>query len=230
MKRTVLIFFVAVSLGELLSGIVGSRELHLICKPLIMVVLGIYYWIASSGNRSTVVVSALFFSFAGDTALMFESSDSLFFIAGLIAFLISHVLYILAYRQHQRDDAASDALQGIQKLRFAFPVVLAGTGLVVVLYPVLGDLKFPVMIYALVMVIMVLNALFRLGRTSAKSFQLVVAGAVAFMVSDSLLAINKFLTPVDHADLLIMGTYILAQFLIVEGLCAHLVIQKKQRP
>lgn len=220
MKKVVLLLFFMVSLGEILSGIIKSTELHLICKPMIMIILGIYYWLNASTSRSTVVLLAIFFSCAGDTLLMFDEADSLFFILGLVAFMISHIFYILSYRLHQHEPIA-DALQGIQKLRFAFPVVLAGTGLVVILYPALGPLKFPVMVYALVLVVMVLNALFRYGRTNSKSFSMVLGGAILFMLSDSLLAINKFLQPVTQAGLLIMGTYIIAQFLLIEGLCAH---------
>lgn len=220
MKKFVLILFFVVSLGELLSGMIGLQEMHFIFKPLIMITLGIYYWIAASHNRSILVLCAILFSLAGDTALMFEPANSSFFIIGLAAFLISHIFYILSYRQYQHE-AVSDELQGIQKMRFAFPVVLAGSGLVVVLYPVLGDLRFPVIIYALVIVIMVLNALFRYGRTLLKSFRMVFAGAIAFMISDSILAVNKFLDPINSAGLLIMVTYITAQFLIIEGLCAH---------
>ena len=130
------------------------------------------------------------------------------------------MFYIVAYRQHQYGEQ-SDSLQGIQKLRAAFPIVLAGTGLVVILYPALGDQKFPVVVYALVLVVMALNGLFRLGRTNTISFWLVFVGAMFFMVSDSVLAINKFLTPLPYAGLLIMSTYISAQFLIIEGLIAH---------
>jgi len=225
MKKVVLILFFVVSLGELLSGIVGSKEMHFILKPLIMISLGVYYWIAISQNRSVIVVCAIFFSLAGDVALMFDTVNSVFFILGLTEFLISHIFYILSYRQHQSQSVA-DELQGIQKMRFAFPIVLAGTGLIVVLYPVLGDLRFPVIIYALVIVTMVLNALFRFGRTSVKSFRMVFAGAISFMISDSLLAINKFMEPINHAGLLILATYILAQFLIIEGLCTHFSTNK----
>jgi len=75
--------------------------------------------------------------------------------------------------------------------------------------------------YALVLVVMVLNGLFRLGRTNNKSFLLVFVGALFFLVSDSLLAINKFLHPFASSGLLIMSTYITAQFLIIEGIIAH---------
>lgn len=220
MKRIALILFFIAAIGELLSIITGIEQLHLVCKPLIMVTMGVYYLSSSGEDRSMVVLLAIVFSLAGDTALMFDSIDPNYFMVGLVCFLISHVFYIVAYRQHQSDEEAN-ALQGIQKLRAAFPIVLAGTGLVIILYPTLGALKFPVIIYALVLVVMVLNGLFRLGRTTNKSFGFVFVGALFFMVSDSILAINKFLHPFSSAGLLIMSTYIAAQFLIIEGLIAH---------
>ena len=220
MKRIALILFFVAAIGELLSIIAGLELLHFVCKPLIMVTLGAYYLSSAGEERSLVVLLAIVFSLAGDTALMFDSIDPIYFMVGLVSFLISHVFYIVAYRQQQGDEEAN-ALQGIQKLRAAFPIVLAGTGLVVILYPTLGALKIPVVIYALVLVVMVLNGLFRLGRTNNKSFFLVLAGALFFLVSDSLLAINKFLMPLPQSGLLIMGTYIIAQFLIIEGLLSH---------
>jgi len=220
MKKISLILFFVAAIGELVSILTGLDQLHFICKPMIMVTLGVYYLSSAGENRSIVVLLAIVFSLAGDVALMFDSINVNYFMVGLICFLISHVFYIVAYRQHQSEEEAN-ALQGIQKLRAAFPIVLAGTGLVVILYPTLGALKFPVIIYALVLVLMVINGLFRLGRTNSKSFAFVFVGALFFMVSDSLLAINKFLNPLPSSGLLIMSTYIVAQLLIIEGLGAH---------
>ena len=85
----------------------------------------------------------------------------------------------------------------------------------------LGPLRLPVVLYAMVLVLMVLAALYRYGRTVPTSFVLVAAGAGLFMVSDSLLAINKFLTPLVGAGFWIMLTYCAAQLSIVAGLLAH---------
>lgn len=219
MKKAILILFALVCLGELAAGWMGWPEVHRVCKPLIMITLGAYY-IINAKHRSPVVLLAIFFSLAGDVLLMFETSHELFFIFGLLAFLTSHVFYIFSYRQHQWV-ASHDALQGIQKIRASFPIVLAGTGLIIVLYPVLGPLRFPVMVYALVLIVMVLNALFRYGRTEAMSFRMVFFGALLFMLSDSLLAINKFLVPVPNGTSWIMLTYMVAQYWIVLGLVQH---------
>ena len=220
MRKTSLLLFLIVSLGEIISILARLEQLHLVCEPLIMITLFVYYFSSVGENRSWIVLLAIIFSLGGDVALMFDSINPIYFMVGLISFLISHVFYIVAYRQHQ-DDEEANALQGIQKLRAAFPIVLAGTGLVVILYPSLGALKLPVIVYALVLVVMVLNALFRLGRTNSRSFFLVFLGALFFMVSDSLLAINKFMQPLAYSGLLVMGTYITAQFLIIEGLITH---------
>jgi uncharacterized membrane protein YhhN len=68
---------------------------------------------------------------------------------------------------------------------------------------------------------MAIQALLRYGYTTSRSFTLIFTGALFFMLSDSLLAINKFMTPLHLASLAVMTTYIIAQYLIVEGFISH---------
>lgn len=225
MKRIVLILFLVAGAGEIFAGIFEYELLHFICKPLLMILLIAYYLTAARNYRSLHVIAAILFSLAGDMLLMFEARISSFFMFGLFSFLIAHICYIFAYQNHQAETEGNE-LQGIQKIRLAFPIVLAGTGLTVVLYPVLGALQFPVMIYALILVVMVLNALFRYGRTNDKSFWFVFGGSLLFMLSDSLLAVNKFLTSIPMAGVLIMSTYIAAQLFIVHGIVTHLELKE----
>jgi uncharacterized membrane protein YhhN len=220
MKRISLILFFTAGVVEVFSGMLPSETLHFVSKPLIMVALGVYYFLSEINHRSIFVIGAIFFSLLGDVVLMLESRDGIFFILGLASFLMAHIFYIVAYGQHQ-EEVVVDELKGIQKTRLAFPIVLAGSGLVIVLYSSLGDLKIPVIIYALVLIVMVLNALFRYGRTNANSFWLVFMGSLLFMISDSILAINKFMQPIWMARVFIMITYTFAQFFIVEGLIRH---------
>ena len=104
-----------------------------------MITLGIYY-LCHAEFRSTAVWLAIFFSLAGDVLLMFEAGDPKFFMMGLAAFLIAHIFYILSYRQHQ-DKSLEKSLKGIQKIRFSFPIVLAGTGLIVSSLSFIGFIK-----------------------------------------------------------------------------------------
>lgn len=219
MKKYTLYFFVLVGIAELISATYNITELSFMAKPLIMISLMGYY-LLSTTNRNSLFLAALAFCWLGDVLLMFDYKSELFFMAGLGSFLTGHILYIRCYQQF-RKNTATNPLLGPQKIRFALPIVLAGTGLVVVLYPTLGDLRIPVMIYALVITVMAMQALFRFGYTTTKSFTLLFCGAICFMISDSLLAFNKFLQPIPLASLFIMGTYMLAQYLIVEGVLAH---------
>jgi uncharacterized membrane protein YhhN len=214
----VLIFAVGAS-AELGTAIFDYPGHSLIFKPLIMIGLMAHYWVMSPA-RSRLFLVALFFCWLGDVFLIFQSNNPLFFMTGLASFLAGHIVYIFCYRQLQTSPSSRELL-GSQKVRFAFPIILAGTGLVTILYPLLGALRIPVMIYALAITLMALTALFRYGRTNSTSFLLIFIGAVLFMVSDSLLAINKFHHAFSAAGALVMLTYSVAQFLIVEGALAH---------
>jgi uncharacterized membrane protein YhhN len=217
MKRIPFLIFLLASSLEVGSSFFGWKEIHWIAKPLIVLgLIGHYYFYSS--KRSSIFIWALAFCWVGDVLLLFQGD--IFFMGGLVGFLIGHVLYIVCYKQFQYADKSKELL-GPQKVRFSLPIVLYGTGLVVILFPVLDDLKIPVMIYALVLTLMVLNALFRYGRTSVQSFLFVFLGAILFMASDSMLAINRFLQSFSEAAVLVMMTYCAAQFLIVEGTLAH---------
>lgn len=220
MKRIALVVFALLSVVEIITQVSGTHAIHMWVKPLLMPALLLWYWVsAGKGQRSVWVLAALVFSCAGDTLLLFQYEPR-FFIFGLVAFLIGHLFYVFAYRQHQHEDTA-DALANVRKLRMAFPVLLAGIGFVVVLYPGLGQMRIPVIVYATVIQVMVITAIFRWGRTTTASFLSVVTGALLFMVSDSMIAINKFFAAFEYAGVLIMLTYLLGQFLIVRGLLRH---------
>lgn len=221
MKKVTFWIFIVISIAELISHGMDLPKLHTLTKPLLIIALSAYY-IASvkKEERSRIVLLALAFSWLGDVLLMFQEKNELFFIGGLLAFLVAHLYYIFTYRQFMIEDT-SKALLGVQRFRYSFPIILAGTGLITVLYSHLGGLKIPVIIYALVLVLMVINALFRFGRTSTSSFSMVFFGATLFMISDSMIAINKFLMPVAYSGFWIMLTYLAAQYLIIEGLVRH---------
>jgi len=214
--KVFLIGFLITSLGELIS-VINNFQAHYIFKPLIVPML-IGYYFFSTDSKNINFIRALFFCWVGDFLLMF-GSDEIYFMLGLVAFLIGHIYYILSFRQLVSGQPST--LLPTQRLRYTFPIFLAGTGLIVILYPGLGPLKIPVIIYATVLMIMVSFALYRTGRTNKSSFVFVFAGAIFFMISDSLLALNKFYSSFALASLAVMSTYILAQYLIVKGALAH---------
>jgi len=203
----------AISAVAVLAGLLfGVPVLYISAKPLLMITLLLYFASATKGypRWRFYVMAALVFSWAGDVFLI----SSEWFIAGLVSFLVAHIFYIIAY---QTTGAATGELKTLDVLKF----VAYGVVLIWVIYPGLGDLLIPVLIYALVLLAMGVWAHKRRGATSSESFQLVAIGAILFALSDGLIAINKFAFEVPFERILIMSIYMTAQYLIVQGLIKH---------
>ena len=199
--------------------ITGTDLLQFITKPLLMVVLAVYYFLATSGNRTLahkLVFVGFIFSWSGDVNLMFVHQQEYFFLLGLVSFLVTHILYIVAF---QKDSASGEITRLLKSKPYAaIPILILYLGLLLLLYShIAPDMKIPVIVYATVITGMVLAALNRYGRVSGPSFQLVFFGALLFMISDSMIAINKFYQPFEWASMGIMATYITSQYLIARG-------------
>ena len=78
-------------------------------------------------------------------------------------------------------------------------------------------MRLPVIVYETAMIAMLAGAVSRIGKVNRISYIMVLAGAILFIISDSVLAINKFVQPVSLSTLIIMVTYIAAQWLITIG-------------
>ena len=96
-------------------------------------------------------------------------------------------------------------------------VVIYYALLISILSPWLGEMKLPVRIYGIVISFMFMLAMHMLFIKNNRAGLLMMAGALLFVISDSVLAINKFYHPFEMADVVVMTTYGFAQLLITEG-------------
>jgi len=168
------------------------------------------------------IILALIFSWAGDVLLMFESINGNFFIFGLVAFLIAHIFYILFYENVIRKE-------GLRKNYWWFlPVIIYYIALIYILSPHLGDMKLPVRIYGIVISYMLIQALQTGGIKNLGAATSMIAGAVLFITSDSILAISKFYESFEYAGMAIMLTYGIAQLLITLGAVTYITSTSKQ--
>ncbi len=154
---------------------------------------------------AALLAAALGLSTAGDILL---DLDPKLFVLGLGAFLLAQITYIALF---WRNRAPGIRLE---------PPLLAGILLVIAysatlsawIVPSVGDLSVPVVFYICALTAMVVSALLARFR-----WAWVAAGAILFMVSDSILAINRFKTPVPGHEYLIWSTYYLGQCAIALG-------------
>lgn len=195
----------------------GNNTIASITKYTLMPLLWIYTVLSVGFAKNILWISlALLFSWAGDIFLLYTSTDELYFIAGLASFLLAHLFYIFTFLKLV--DERPVAFQW----KFAAPLIVFTFLLLGYLYNGLGEMRFPVIAYAVVITLMGIAAMHRTGRTSRYSFGFVMTGALLFIVSDTMIAINKFQTPLPYASFLIMTTYIAAQYLIVSGCVLHI--------
>ena len=197
------------------AGIIAHIELlHFIAKPLLVpALILLLLYTKSIVPGKTVLLTGLFFSWLGDVFLMFEYKYALFFIFGLASFLTTHTFYIIYFLRIK-----SDNISLLKKQPLFIVLVLAyGLCLVWLLYPHLGGLKLPVMVYAAIICTMLLCSLHIFLKINKKAAGLYLMGAAAFVLSDSLLAFDKFYQPFAYAGVFIMLTYCAAQYFIVRG-------------
>lgn len=186
-----------------------------IAKAFIIPVLMLLYLTNVKPFKSLMnscMFAGLFFSWAGDILLELPNNNTNMFILGLGSFLLAHIMYFTVF-------IGTPGKNSILTNRFwlLLPVLLYGIALVSYLYSDLGDMKVPVIAYAAVILTMLAGALNRKDKVNSRSYWLVLAGAVLFVISDSAIAINKFSHPFEFSGIVIMSTYIVAQFLIISG-------------
>ncbi|AUC80941.1 lysoplasmalogenase [Lacinutrix sp. Bg11-31] len=208
-----ILFAIIVLFETLLASWLDLNWIHYISKPLVVISLIIFFLLNSKHLKKNIrmlTLLALVFSLLGDVLLLFVSESEYFFISGLIAFLIAHIFYCVVFLKH-RDKSK-------KPYGFIALLLIYAFGIFWFLNSGLNDLLIPVILYMLVILAMATSAFLRHQKVGAKSYNLVFYGALVFMISDSLLALNKFYLPFSLADFGIMFTYALAQLLIVKGL------------
>lgn len=154
-----------------------------------------YVAINGEGAAATWTVIGLLFSSGGDIALALDRKK--YFVVGLSLFLMAHLFYLTAFSQ------------GIATFRvnvWAGLVLIFSLALGSWLFPALGKLRGPVLLYMLVITAMGFAA-----ASHPSAFPYLIPGAFLFILSDSLIAIDKFRRPIPYAHHLIMITYYLGQ-------------------
>jgi len=213
------LIFVVIVIVELLGRLLDQIWLEYPVKPLIMIWLAVYFLLNTQKKsfRAGVLI-AFFFSWLGDILLMFSGGydNEMFFFAGVGGFFCAQVAYIVLFLTSKENN-----IKGLLLRNPLWLIPLLGYGILIylVLYPKLeGMMVYIILVYAISLIGMSAAALNRRDRVSVRSFHFVFVGSLLFVLSDSMIAINKFHTEIPQAGFLIMITYIAAQYLIMRGL------------
>lgn len=210
------IFFAVIFILQLSLGDSGSNGIAYFIKPCIVfsLLIVLFFTTKLKGRFHKRVFTGLVFSLTGDILLMFAAKNDSYFLYGLTAFLLGHIFYTSAFYLDFKSAPELDKKGA--RIAILCCAILA-ISFYFILRPHLGVMKLPVMSYILVISMMMMMASFRNQRVNPESFKLIIFGAMLFLLSDAILAYNKFVQPVDHAFSWIMASYMIAQYLITIG-------------
>ena len=213
MKTLFLLLFAAVSVVHLAASFVSNKKLRAATKGFILLFLLLYYLFAAE-KRNGVLIAAVATSWLGDVLLIPPGNG--WFAAGGISFMLSHFCFIAVYIM-----AVNFADVNILLTVLAFLVYCA---LIFLVFRALKPTT-PKKLYGGMIFYLFCNAamnvfafMFLVSRPCAAT-ALTYIGAVSFFASDSLLFLRKFYKkPIWRGYFSVMITYIIAEFLITQGI------------
>lgn len=169
-------------------------------------------------NSKVIIYLGLFTSFLGDLLLIYTGDG--FFLAGMAAFLITHICYTIFFLK-------ANNVKFNKSTEFAITAILitiVAIKLLDFLKPYLGGLTLPVKIYMAAITIMTASAANLIGDKKLKNLALsfFLPGALLFVLSDFVLAINLFLYKDTILNIVVMISYGYAQCLFVQGFAKYL--------
>lgn len=221
-SKSLLLLYVVAGALQVAGILLKIPLLHQSFKMLLMPILACYLWsgIGEKATSASFMLSmlAIIGSYAGDIFLMMPNTNPLFFIAGLVSFLVAHLCYTKLFTR-----LSPIRVPLLKKnLFWIIGLLLFMVSFLSYLIPrVDSHLKIPVITYALIICTMLFSAVNLKEKIEKNSYFMIVAGGLLFVLSDSILAINKFDPSFGNITLmnaLVMITYISAQGFIIHGI------------
>lgn len=204
------VLFLLVAIADVYAVITQNKVIEMIFKPLLMTTLVVVY-LLSVKKPNFWFVSGLFFSFWGDVFLLDKEA---FFVFGLGSFLLAHVIYIKITTGFLQKDLTAKMITS------AIPFVLLFGCLLYLIYDNLEEMLIPVIVYGVTIATFGASALLNYRQEKSMANSWLLLGAIIFIASDSLIALNNFYAAKHLFDIAIIVLYIISQYLICKAMIA----------
>jgi uncharacterized membrane protein YhhN len=207
--------FYLIALSTLVGTAFKITELVYVVKPLLTLTL-IFLYTLTLSRINKLYIYAMLCCFVGDVFLLFKGQQ-LYFILGLVSFFLAHVFFIkIVFKRLIK-------VSYKKILTTYIPFLVLFIFLFLFISRSVGKMWIPVLIYGMVISLFVSVALVaNEERRSIKSLYM-LTGAIVFIISDSLLAVDKFYYSLPVFEVIVMFTYIVALYLIYRSM----VLRKK---
>jgi len=213
-----LVLFFVLAIIEVYGEFKVNYKIIYAIKPILIPMLILFYIFgvieATGGitNINWLIIVALIGGMFGDIFLMLRDEEK-WFLFGMVAFLINQIFYIISFFLSITSYVAFNP----------WVLFLLGPTLLILLFTVprflnkSGEMKIPVLVYMAAILLMHISALIRLSTVQGLASILIFVGSISFIFSDSCIAVNKWAGEFTNARLIIMTTYLMAQFYITLG-------------
>ena len=217
MNNLPLVLAIAVAVIDWFAVYQGNKKIEYFAKPGFMILLMIWVFINSPGNSTSIwLLLGLFFSLGGDIFLMLPKET---FLQGLISFLIAHIFFIITFLHISQEPKYTHLTLLLGLLIFAFALFVDIRISKELIKSSKKKLVIPVNIYSLILFSMAFIAYGTIGSQNVVTTLgiIISIGATLFMLSDILLAWNKFVSPLLGGRFTTIIIYHIAQVLITTG-------------
>jgi len=218
-KQPWITLYFLVLLADLIAIAADAETLRDITKPLLMPLLGAGLLAAIHRLRPAIfrnlLLLALFFSWIGDILLLWDQ----YFLPGLGSFLLAHLAYIGFFLKVRYTNYPLPLCK--------YPLIFLTEAIVLAflffMFPYLGKLALPVVIYAITISFTLLCVMHAFRFKEQTMGWYCIGGAILFICSDAMIAMARFYHPFPMAGICIMLTYGLAQWALIIGSTRYLL-------
>ncbi len=212
------ILYFIVLIADLLAIVLDADGIRYVSKPLLMPLLGAGLLAAIHRLRPAIfrnlLLTALFFSWLGDILLLWDK----YFLPGLGSFLLAHLAYIGFFLKVRYTNYPLPLCK--------YPLIFLTEAMVIAflffLFPYLGSLSIPVIVYAITISFTLLCVMHAFRFKEQPMGWYCIAGSILFIVSDAMIATQRFYHSFPGAGICVMLTYGLAQWALIEGSLSYL--------
>ncbi len=204
MTRQQSLLFLILAAVFTLTRFIDPYPLSWLVKILpLLLLMGVTVKLAKNKHEKLFLMG-LVFSALGDFFLDYDRLN--WFILGLGAFLFAHIFYLLSFRPIYYNQLK-------HRLLYLVSYCVYGIAMFTIISTSLGELFIPVLIYMTILLLMALTTL-----VSEKSNPWLIVGGLSFVISDSILGVDKFYYQIENAHFYIMISYYFAQYALVKGM------------
>lgn len=202
-KKYFVIIYVIIFLCDSIV-MTSLSDFRIITKPLLVISLMLYTWIYYSFSSNKLFFCGLIFALLGDIFLIFKSES--YFLAGLSSFLIMQIIYAICFFRQRGHLTGS-------KMIFILLLLIITISVLAFIRENLDNMFIPVLVYSFTIWGMVSIAILR--KKNLPGYHSLLWGALLFLISDTFLAYGAFVSSFYGLHLVVMMTYVAAQYFIV---------------